>query len=277
MPGHGHRPRSASARALMGGVRRPRRYISPVVEVRLRAVRVDLQSNTPVLLLQETDGEKRTLPIFIGPPEAQAHRLRPGGRDDAPTDDPRPHARPAGVARRRDRAGRHHRAAGHHLHRRAPATARHRSFGRLEPALRCRGRRRAHRAARCSSPTSSWTPRASCSPSTAPTARTDALPPDELVGQFREFLDSIKPEDFSLLAAARSHRASGRGPDWPASHGQRRSASSPADRSRSRDERLERVRPGSAYAISDHNARRSSIGVDTVSTPSSATWRTMNG
>ena len=38
----------------------------------LRAVRVDLQSNTPVLLLQETGGEGRTLPIFIGNPEATA-------------------------------------------------------------------------------------------------------------------------------------------------------------------------------------------------------------
>lgn len=43
-----------------------------MVEVRLRAVRVDLQSNTPVLLLQETNGEGRTLPIFIGTPEAAA-------------------------------------------------------------------------------------------------------------------------------------------------------------------------------------------------------------
>jgi bifunctional DNase/RNase len=43
-----------------------------MVEVRLRAVRVDLQSQTPVLLLQETEGEGRTLPIFIGTPEAQA-------------------------------------------------------------------------------------------------------------------------------------------------------------------------------------------------------------
>jgi len=33
---------------------------------------VDLQSNTPVLLLQETGGEGRTLPIFIGNPEATA-------------------------------------------------------------------------------------------------------------------------------------------------------------------------------------------------------------
>jgi len=43
-----------------------------MVEVRLRAVRVDLQSQTPVLLLQETEGEGRTLPIFIGTPEVTA-------------------------------------------------------------------------------------------------------------------------------------------------------------------------------------------------------------
>jgi bifunctional DNase/RNase len=43
-----------------------------MVRVLLRAVRVDLQSNTPVLLLQETEGEGRTLPIFIGSPEATA-------------------------------------------------------------------------------------------------------------------------------------------------------------------------------------------------------------
>jgi len=43
-----------------------------MVEVRLSAVRVDLQSNTPVLLLTETQGLGRTLPIFIGAPEATA-------------------------------------------------------------------------------------------------------------------------------------------------------------------------------------------------------------
>ncbi|HUY64105.1 MAG TPA: bifunctional nuclease family protein [Acidimicrobiales bacterium] len=43
-----------------------------MVEVRLSAVRVDLQSNTPVLLLTETGGLGRTLPIFIGAPEATA-------------------------------------------------------------------------------------------------------------------------------------------------------------------------------------------------------------
>jgi uncharacterized protein len=42
-----------------------------MMEVRLTAVRVDMQSNTPVVLLQELDGE-RSLPIFIGAPEATA-------------------------------------------------------------------------------------------------------------------------------------------------------------------------------------------------------------
>ena len=43
-----------------------------MVEVQLAAVRVDLQSKMPVVLLQEREGTKRTLPIFIAPPEATA-------------------------------------------------------------------------------------------------------------------------------------------------------------------------------------------------------------
>jgi bifunctional DNase/RNase len=43
-----------------------------MVEMELTAVRVDLQSNTPVVLLQEAGGGRRTLPIFIGAPEATA-------------------------------------------------------------------------------------------------------------------------------------------------------------------------------------------------------------
>jgi uncharacterized protein len=42
-----------------------------MVEVRLTAVRVDVPSSTPVVLLQELAGA-RSLPIFIGPPEATA-------------------------------------------------------------------------------------------------------------------------------------------------------------------------------------------------------------
>ncbi len=43
-----------------------------MVEMHLSAVRVEIPSNNPLLLLQETSGTKRTLPIYIGPSEAQA-------------------------------------------------------------------------------------------------------------------------------------------------------------------------------------------------------------
>ena len=41
-----------------------------MVEMRLAGVKVELPTNTPVVLLQEVGGEKRTLPIFVGMPEA---------------------------------------------------------------------------------------------------------------------------------------------------------------------------------------------------------------
>lgn len=42
------------------------------VEMELVGVRVDMPSNTPVLLLREQEGERRHLAIMIGGPEAQA-------------------------------------------------------------------------------------------------------------------------------------------------------------------------------------------------------------
>ena len=38
----------------------------------LLGVRVELPANTPILLLRETGGAKRVLPIYIGGPEAAA-------------------------------------------------------------------------------------------------------------------------------------------------------------------------------------------------------------
>ena len=43
-----------------------------MVEMHLAAVRVELPTNTPILLLQEVEGARRTLPIYIGAPEATA-------------------------------------------------------------------------------------------------------------------------------------------------------------------------------------------------------------
>jgi len=43
-----------------------------MLEMRLTAVRVEMPSQTPIVLLQEAEGANRTLPIYIGPAEAQA-------------------------------------------------------------------------------------------------------------------------------------------------------------------------------------------------------------
>ena len=43
-----------------------------MVRMELHDVRVDVPTNTPVVLLRETDGQGRTLPIWIGSPEASA-------------------------------------------------------------------------------------------------------------------------------------------------------------------------------------------------------------
>lgn len=43
-----------------------------MVEMELVGVRVELPTNTPIVLLRELEGDRRMLPIFIGPPEATA-------------------------------------------------------------------------------------------------------------------------------------------------------------------------------------------------------------
>jgi bifunctional DNase/RNase len=49
-----------------------RGIVSPVVEMELVGVRVELPTHAPIVLLREANGAHRTLPIFIGGPEAQA-------------------------------------------------------------------------------------------------------------------------------------------------------------------------------------------------------------
>ena len=43
-----------------------------VKQMEIVGVRVELPANTPMVLLQETDGDRRLLPIYIGNPEAAA-------------------------------------------------------------------------------------------------------------------------------------------------------------------------------------------------------------
>jgi len=46
-----------------------------VVEMELLGVRLELPANAPVVLLREQQGERRVLPIYIGPEEARAIAL----------------------------------------------------------------------------------------------------------------------------------------------------------------------------------------------------------
>lgn len=52
-----------------------------MIAVELVGVRLEMPSNTPIVLLQETDGERRMLPIFIGQAEATAIALHLEGVD----------------------------------------------------------------------------------------------------------------------------------------------------------------------------------------------------
>ena len=46
-----------------------------MVEMELLGVRLELPANAPVVLLREQQGERRVLPIYIGPEEARAIAL----------------------------------------------------------------------------------------------------------------------------------------------------------------------------------------------------------
>ncbi|HUY40366.1 MAG TPA: bifunctional nuclease family protein [Candidatus Dormibacteraeota bacterium] len=167
-----------------------------MVEVRLRAVRVDLQSNTPVLLLQETEGEGRTLPIFIGTAEATAIAYALQG-----VDMPRPMTHDL----LRDVFG----ALDVEVERVVITELRAATYY-AELHLR----REAQRSVVSSRPSDAV---AVAVRTGSPLYVSDELmdaegillalengedeedaSPEELVGQFRQFLDSIKPEDFGL-------------------------------------------------------------------------------
>jgi uncharacterized protein len=164
-----------------------------MVEVRLRAVRVDLQSNTPVLLLQETEGEGRTLPIFIGTPEAAAIAYALQG-----VAMPRPMTHDL----LKDVLG----ALGTELERVVVTELRSSTYyaelqlrrGTDRSAVSCRPSDAVAVAVRTGSPlfVSDELMDAEGILLAIDASDDDDATPDELVCQFREFLDSIKPEDF---------------------------------------------------------------------------------
>jgi uncharacterized protein len=171
-----------------------RRYISGMVEVRLRAVRVDLQSNTPVLLLQETEGEGRTLPIFIGTPEAAAIAYALQG-----VTMPRPMTH--------DLIKELLEAVGTEVERVVVTELRSSTYyaelrlrrGPDHPAVSCRPSDAVAVAVRTGSPlyvSDELMDSEGIILAIDGADDDEDASPEELVGQFRQFLDSIKPEDF---------------------------------------------------------------------------------
>jgi len=165
-----------------------------MVEVRLRAVRVDLQSNTPVLLLQETEGEGRTLPIFIGTPEAAAIAY---ALQDVSMPRPMTH----------DLIKELLTSLGAEVERVVITELRSSTFfaemllarGAERTAVSCRPSDAVAVAVRTGSPLfvdDELMDSEGIMLSIEGADDEDGSNPDELVGQFRQFLDSIRPEDF---------------------------------------------------------------------------------
>lgn len=167
-----------------------------MVEVRLSAVRVDLQSNTPVLLLTEAEGLGRTLPIFIGAPEATAIAFAIQG-----VNPPRPmtHDLLRDVVE----------ALGAQLERVVITELRSATYyaelqlrrGNGPLSVSSRPSDAVALAVRMGSPLyvadDLMEAEGILLPSDDDEQENDPANPDELVGEFRQFLDSIRPEDFS--------------------------------------------------------------------------------
>jgi bifunctional DNase/RNase len=156
---------------------------------------VDLQSNTPVLLLQESEGEGRTLPIFIGSPEATAIAYAIQG-----VDMPRPlthdlmkdmlDALTIGIERVviTELRGSTYYAEIHLLREGVRTVVSSRPSDAVAVAVRTE--------APLFVADELMEAEGIVLAMEADEDDEDVEPPDELVGQFRRFLDSVRPEDF---------------------------------------------------------------------------------
>jgi bifunctional DNase/RNase len=164
-----------------------------MVEVRLSAVRVDLQSNTPVLLLTELGGAGRTLPIFIGAPEATAIAFAVQG---VATPRPMTHDLLRDVV---DGLGaRLERVVITELRSSTFYAELHLAHGGATVQVSSRPSDAVALAVRTGSPLYVADDLMDAEAILLPAEATeDDADPDEIVGQFRRFLDEVRPEDFS--------------------------------------------------------------------------------
>ena len=165
-----------------------------MLEVRLAALRVDLPTNTPVVLLQETGGD-RSLPIYIGAAEATAIAY---AIQNVPVPRPMTHDLMKDLVD----------ACGVNIERVVVTEIRDRTFyavihvviGNRKVEISSRPSDAIALAARTGSPLyveDDLMEIAGVIIEEEPDDSESDENPEELVGQFREFLDQIRPEDFS--------------------------------------------------------------------------------
>ena len=166
-----------------------------MLEVRLSAVQVDLQSNSPVILLQEKNGE-RSLPIFIGAPEATAIAFALQG---VPTPRPMTHDLLQDLLDTLD--VRLERILITELRSATYFAELHLVRGTQTLSVSSRPSDAVALAVRTGSPLyvadDLMEAEGVLLPADEEEDDTEDANPDALVGEFREFLDTVRPEDFS--------------------------------------------------------------------------------
>lgn len=160
-----------------------------MVEMELVGVRVELPTNTPIVLLRETAGERRMLPIFIGAPEATAIAF---ALEQVPTPRPMTH----------DLVKNLFEEIGVTLERIVVTDLQDSTFfaelhlvqGEATHQLSSRPSDAIALAARTGSPIFA---EESVLDEVGYTVREEAQPEEEVVEEFRRFIDNIDPEDFA--------------------------------------------------------------------------------
>lgn len=166
-----------------------------MVEVRLSAVRVDLQSSNPVVLLEETEGAHRSLPIFVGAPEATAIAFALQG-----VDLPRPMTHDLMTVLLETFGARLERVVVTKLVDSTFFAELQLRAGEKGHTVSCRPSDAIALALRTRSPlyvSDDLMDQEGMVIEPDPEDVEDQESPDEIVGEFREFLDRVRPEDFT--------------------------------------------------------------------------------
>ena len=159
-----------------------------MIEMELIGVRIEAPANVPCVLLRERTGAQRILPIFIGPAEAQAIVL---ALDGVVT--PRPMTHDLLVLLLEDQKISLERVVVTELQEKTFFAELHLRRGDTPSVISCRPSDAIAVAARCSTPIFA---------SSVVLDAAGVVPPepeaedDEVVEEFREFIENINPEDF---------------------------------------------------------------------------------